>query len=111
MRDKIQSKEVITLREIIEKGRERFKQLAREKPTWWNDPSSSNWARKLFGDDLNAPINNDTIESEIENCQICGRDFILDEKFLHLGFSFCDEYACEMNICKQCLSKLERGVK
>lgn len=106
MDKKVISKKVRTLRDCIEIERKRLKAQAKSDRVWWLDKSRSEWARTEFGDDLDGEINGETLRLQMETCQICGKDFPLDERFLRLEFSFCDEYDCEMNICLKCLSDL-----
>lgn len=46
------------------------------------------------------------IGSDYINCQNCSRLFDLDEEFILMTFSFCDEYSCGMVICKKCLKEM-----
>ena len=46
--------------------------------------------------------------SDEHMCQICGELPSIEEKFIQLKYSFCDEYGCSMNICKKCLKELLR---
>lgn len=111
MRGKVTSKKVLTLRDIIEIERKRLKAMVKGDDGWWLDKSRSDWARREFGDTLDGEINNETLRLQMETCQLCGKDFLLDEKFLRLEFSFCDEYDCVMNICLKCLRNLVKLAK
>ena len=108
---KIKSMEVTTARDIIEKERERLRESRVRNKEWWQDTSSSDWARKNFGDNLDVPISDEMIRIYGEECNICERIPALDEQFLHLEFSFCDEYNCGMYICKGCLKSMWKKVK
>lgn len=111
MAHKITSKQVATLRDLIEAERKRLQALRLEKSDWWNDSSRSDWARREFGDDLCGDINEDTLRMNAKECQVCGKGFPLDERFMHLEFSFCDEYDCDMNICRKCLKALQEELE
>ncbi len=101
---------VTDLRQRIEGERQRLKELRQTKSGWWNS-TSSDWARQAFGEDLDGDINNEILRLEGEGCQICDKDFPLDERFIRLDFSFCDEYDCDMNICSKCLTSMGKRLR
>ncbi len=99
----IRRKEVTTLQKQLKKEMERLQKLRDDREDNWWGRDSSNWAREEFGDNLDTitPI---AIERNQEYCQICGKPLPLEERYIRLEFSFCDEYDCDMNICKTCSS-------
>lgn len=103
----IESKKVEIVRTKIEVERERLKKFRAKDKRWWAD-RRSDWARRLFGDNLDEAVTKQPLGAQGEVCNICGKDMPLDEKFLKLEFSFCDEYGCGMGICKPCLDELVR---
>ena len=105
MSKKIIGMKVLTSRECIETERERLKSLKKTDKSWWSNKRQSDWARREFGDDLSGEINTDTL---LETCQICGKEMPLDERFLCMEFSFCEEYDCKMNLCLKCLKFMTR---
>ena len=106
MSNKVNKIMVATLRSLIEVERERLKKLREDKPEWWEH--SSDWAKREFGKDLDGAITDVTISYNAKSCNICGGSPKIDEKFLCLEFSFCDEYDCDMNICRACLKGLAK---
>ena len=98
---------VHTKRELIEKERTRLKDTSRPDFKKWLDNREYPlpWMKKLFGEKLNKSteeVHKDTSNRKIE-CQICGHEFKgLDEKFIYMDFSFCQEYSCGMIICLDC---------
>ncbi len=39
-------------------------------------------------------------------CNVCEKSLVCEGKFIRFEFSFCDEYGCDMNLCKDCLEEL-----
>ncbi len=107
MVEKIQSKSVSTTKGTLIKEMERLQQLKMDNPNWFSD--AGGWARDEFGDNLDT-ITPLAIERNEENCQVCSRVFPLEERYMRLEFSFCDEYDCGMNICKACLVSMTEEV-
>ena len=80
---------------------------------WWKSESRSGWARRDFGPTLKERTAEEIFEDKHGDisylsgmikgyCQVCGQLFGLDERFIVLRFSFCDEYSCEMSIHLNC---------
>ena len=105
MINKIDSIEVTTGRQLVEEERERLLKIEEEK--------RPDWARKQFGetltekDGLTYPSGNPFDEYQ---CNVCGKLPGVDEKIIKLAFSFCDEYPCGINICRQCLIELTNRI-
>lgn len=104
--------EKTTPRKIIEQERQRL--IGQIGTDWWGSPNRSDWARRRFGETL-IEKTAEEIYAEVEGdisyisgdsgkgyCQICGENFKLDEEFIRMSFSFCDEYSCGMTIHKSC---------
>ena len=113
---KISSILIHTKRELIEKERARLKNTSYPNFKKWLSGREYPlpWMKMLFGNDLNKPteeVHRDTQDRKIE-CQICGHEFKgLDERFIEMRFSFCDEYSCGMVICLDCQKLKEIGEK
>lgn len=124
MMNKIEEVKVLTVREMIEGERQRL--IKGIDSEWWKSPHRSDWARNQFGQNLTEKTAEEIYEglketyrvdkyammaSEYIVCRNCGKLLGLDEKFLYLEFSFCDEYACSMTLCKKCLRDFTKKVK
>jgi len=104
---KISVIKIHTKRELIEIERKRLECPKDDKFYKWlgSRDYPLPWMKMLFGKDLKKPteeVHKKTLDRKIE-CQICGHEFKgLDEKFISMSFSFCDEYNCGMVICLDC---------
>ena len=110
MPTKIQEIQVIAAKDLVENERKRLLALKESKSEWWENKNKSDWARGQFGENL---IEKDGFTHrsgrafDDHMCQICGEFPDREEKFIQLIFSFCDEYGCDMNICRKCLGVLQ----
>jgi len=100
-----------TVRFFIEEERQRL--IAMIGNDWWIKSNRSDWARNRFGETLTEKTAEQIYEEANGDtsyiggldkgyCQICGDNFKLDEEFIKMSFSFCEEYSCGMNIHKKC---------
>ena len=110
---RIEKKTITSGRKILENKRQRLLDKKESAPLWWNS-SLSLWAREQFGPTLTekdgATYTNGQ-KWDIHVCNICGNYPPLDENFIKLDFSFCDEYGCGMNICKNCALKMAEDLQ
>jgi len=112
-----------TPRQIIETERARLVSMIGSD--WYNNLKRSNWAKTVYGEEfiektaeeIYADKEGDISYMGANNgkgyCQMCGDNFGLDEKFVLMSFSFCDEYSCGMSIHSNCkgLKKIIRNDK
>ena len=99
-----------TPRQIIETERARLVSMIGSD---WYNLKRSNWAKTVYGEafvektaeeiykDKEGDISYITAYAK-GYCQICGKNFKIDEEFIQMSFSFCDEYSCGMSIHKRC---------
>jgi len=97
--------DIKTPRMRIEKDRARYMGLLLRKDKDYH-------IFRLYGEklDRDAAEIYDEIRMQFR-CQICGRVFGLDEEYVELSFSFCDEYGCGMAMHKNidtCLRNMGR---
>ncbi len=67
----------------------------------------SNWDKDIWGPTLLETPTEEVYEKDHDvsdkiTCALCGKKWKIDEKFIRLEFSFCDEYNCGMSICSDC---------
>ena len=119
-RTEIQSWICFTPRKLIELERNEFIKARNNKDDWWTNPSRSDWARNRYGETLTEKSAEEIYKERNGDisffaglsrgyCQICGENFRLDEEFLYLKFSFCDEYTCGITMhkdFKKCMKKI-----
>ena len=113
MAKKIEYVSIITKRELWENERKRLLNVPRDKgfKKWLgNRTYPLDWMKKQYGETLTEKTEMIKPSGELFelNCNICGKDTKENEKIINLSFSFCEEYGCEMNICKSCLIKLNK---
>jgi hypothetical protein len=112
---------ITTPRQIIEKERARLIALRDSKDQWWtisnrSDIVLADFSTNVFPNVVLAQYNDRksdiTYVGGLDKgyCQICGENFGLDEEFVSMSFSFCDEYDCGMSIHKIC-PKLQEVIK
>ncbi len=109
MSKKIDEIIVTTGKELVEKERKRLLRLKKSDPKWWKSEGRSEWARKRFGKTLkekDGVVYPSGLAFNGHVCNVCGGIPDIEEKIIRLIFSFCDEYRCDMNICKDCLETL-----
>ena len=111
---KIESIEVTTGYDIIERERKRLIRLKKRDNDWWDNPHRSDWAKAQFGPTLTehdgtTHMNGDKVDDY--GCNICGELPDLKEKILVLDFSFCDEYGCGMTVCSKCVEEMKAKLK
>jgi hypothetical protein len=107
---KISKMSVTSGKKLLEGERARIKALVKSDPSWWNDPGRSRWAREQFGPTLTEKVGDVHPNGEPfidHQCNVCGKVPPLNEKIIQLAFSFCEEYDCHMNICFNCIVKME----
>ena len=114
MARKIQKESIITARELVEAERKRLLDSpnAPDFKSWLgNRKYPLTWMKEQFGETLKEKdglTHPNGSRFDKTDCSVCGKEVNPDEEVIHFDFSFCDEYSCGMNICKDCLVRLKK---
>lgn len=114
MARKIEKESIITARELTEKERKRLLDSPNAPGfKYWlgNREYPLTWMKERFGETLKEKdglTHSNGSRFDEADCSVCGKEVNPDEKVIHFDFSFCDEYSCGMNICKDCLVRLNK---
>lgn len=114
---KIQNEQITSARKLIEEERKRLLETPNRPDfkRWLGDRKYPlKWMKEQFGETL---IEKDGFTHpngqrfSDADCNVCGKQVNPDENIIIFSFSFCDEYDCGMNICHDCLKRLENKLR
>lgn len=111
--EEIESERITSAKEMVETHRKSLINKPKEPDfkSWLGGRDYPlEWMKEQFGETLTEKdgLNHFGGRFDGADCNICGKEVKSDEKIIQLSFSFCREYGCGMNICKDCLVRLNK---
>lgn len=108
------NEEIITARILVEKERQRLKniEITPDFDEWLGDRTYPlEWMKKQFGETLTEKdgltyANGDRFYEA--DCNICHKQVHPDEKVIRLAIDTGEGFACPVNICKDCLTRMSK---